>query len=77
MRTIETTATITPDGMLTAHLPDDIIPGEHPVVIVIDEPDTAHDVAHRPLVELHPVPWTNWPDGATFRREELYGDDGR
>jgi hypothetical protein len=78
MRTIETTATITPDGTLTAHIPTDIGPGERAVVIVISEPDeTPVKATQRPLVELHAFPWTNWPAGSTFRREDLYGDDGR
>ena len=36
MRTIETQATLTPDGTLTARVPADIPPGGHQVVIVID-----------------------------------------
>lgn len=37
MRTIETTGTITADGVLTVHVPNDVAPGQHPVVIIIDE----------------------------------------
>jgi hypothetical protein len=78
MRTIETIATIAPDGTLTAHIPNDIAPGEHSVVIVIsDRDDTPAEPNKRPLVELHAFPWTNWPEGSTFRREDIYDDDGR
>jgi hypothetical protein len=37
MRTIETTAIITEDGQLTLQVPPDISPGQHQVVVVIDE----------------------------------------
>ncbi|MBW4695134.1 MAG: hypothetical protein KME27_25570 [Lyngbya sp. HA4199-MV5] len=37
MRTIETTATITADGQLTLQVPPDLSPGQHRVVLVIDE----------------------------------------
>ena len=37
MRTIETTATITAEGTLTVHVPPDIPPGPHYVVVVIDD----------------------------------------
>jgi hypothetical protein len=37
MRTIETTATVTKDGKMTIQIPPDIEPGEHKVVLVIEE----------------------------------------
>ena len=36
MRTIETTATVSPDGKLTADVPPDVAPGEHRVLLVFD-----------------------------------------
>jgi hypothetical protein len=81
MRTIETVATIDADGTLTAKLPPDIEPGQHRVVVVIDEARTEPAERGRsesfPVLELHAFPWTNWPADATFRREDLYDDDGR
>jgi hypothetical protein len=75
MHRIETKATVTPDGVLTVQLPPDVPPGEHQVVITIDE---------RPLVENNRPPldfpvnnYGPWPEGFTVRREEIYGDDGR
>ena len=38
MRTIETQATVTPDGTLTIHLPPDVPPGKHRIVLTIGEP---------------------------------------
>ena len=43
MRTIETTVTVTPDGRLLANVPTDLAPGEHRVVLVIEEHATAKD----------------------------------
>jgi len=37
MKSIETLATLTADGVLTAKVPLDIPPGDHQVVIVIDD----------------------------------------
>jgi len=37
MRSIETTVTVSTDGTLTLQLPADIPPGQHRVVLVIDE----------------------------------------
>ena len=43
MRTIETTATVTPDGVLMANVPPDLAPGTHRVVLVIDEQESDED----------------------------------
>ena len=44
MRTIETTGVVSNDGKLTVDVPPDVRPGEHRVVIVIDDV-TADDLA--------------------------------
>lgn len=76
MRTIETTVMIGSDGKLTLQLPYDIQPGQHRVVIVIDEISSpvGEDKAS---LDLQVVDWPNWPVDSTFRREELYDDNGR
>jgi hypothetical protein len=28
-------------------------------------------------LQLNAYPWNNWPSDATFRREEIYDDEGR
>lgn len=48
MRTIETKATVTDDGKLIVQAPPDIPPGEHHVVVVIDEQPVASE-HHAPL----------------------------
>jgi hypothetical protein len=45
VRTIETTATVTPDGKLMADVPADVAPGEHRVVVVIEDLATERDDA--------------------------------
>lgn len=36
-RTVETVATVTPDGTLTAHVPAEVPPGAHLVVVMVEE----------------------------------------
>ncbi len=78
MRTIETTANVAADGTLTARVPLDIPPGEHRAVLVIEERVHSPDEgAGELLADLEPLEWAAWPADASFRREDLYGDDGR
>lgn len=78
MRTIETTATITPDGTLMAQVPSDVAPGQHRIVLVIDpEADETLVRTPKPPLEFHVSPWEGWPTDSTFRREDIYGADGR
>jgi hypothetical protein len=72
MKTITTTAVIGPDQVLTVHLPADVSPGPHEVVVILNG------------AAVTPVPtWTPpHPVGpadpsCTYRREDIYGDDGR
>jgi hypothetical protein len=77
MRTIETLATVAPDGTLTAHIPTDIAPGEHRIVIVVEEPPEPRARTPKPPLDLRTSAWGSFPAGCTFRREDIYGDDGR
>lgn len=76
MRTIETTVTIEPDGKLVLQLPPDVPPGERRVVLVIEEPP-ATLAGPLPPLSLQSFAWPAWPADSTFRREDLYDDDGR
>ena len=74
MRTIETTATVTKEGTLTVQVPNDIPPGVHTVLVVI-ETTTA---PNRPRLELAAFDLSGaWPTNCRFSCEDLYGDDGR
>ena len=73
MRTIEATATIRPDRTLTVQVPPDIAPGEHHIVVVIDEQPTVP--APRPPLQFAAYPVGLTAPERTFRREELYDDE--
>jgi hypothetical protein len=74
MRTIETTATIKPDGTIIAKGPADLPPGEHRVVIVVEEPPVkpGHRLTDFPVDRYGP-----WPADLSLRREDMYDDWGR
>jgi hypothetical protein len=73
MKAIETTATVTTDGKITVRVPPDIPPGEHKIVLVIDE-QAAADWKRLPLkFSAYPVGLVK--ESFTFRREDLYGND--
>ncbi|MSS69911.1 MAG: hypothetical protein EXS64_00325 [Candidatus Latescibacteria bacterium] len=74
MRTVETTATVMADGTLTAQVPPDIPPGEHQVVLVIDEKSLTKKERLSLKFSAYPVGLIS--EDSTFRREDLY-DDGR
>ncbi|WP_341525336.1 hypothetical protein WKK05_22395 [Nostoc sp. UHCC 0302] len=78
MKTIETIATVTKDGKITAQIPLDIPEGEHQIVIVIDEKPLAEKVESKE--KKAPLKFSAYPVGLvseslTFRREELYAND--
>ena len=75
MRTIETTAIVTNDGKITVHLPADIPPGEHHVVMVIDEQPTQKK--KRPPLDFPVDSWGPWPADLSLSREDMYDEWGR
>lgn len=79
MRTIETTAMVSPDGTLTARVPPDVAPGAHQVVLVIDEPQVKHgpERSERQPLVLPTIHVGAWPADLSLRREDMYGDEGR
>ena len=74
MRTIETIATVTEDGTLSARMPPDIRPGRHQVVVVIE--DAVVQPGERPLLDLPLYDSGPWPEGLSLRREDMYDDWG-
>jgi hypothetical protein len=75
MRALTTTAIVRPDHTLTVQVPPDIPPGVRSVVVVLEEPSPS-PAASAPL-RLSPHPVGLADDARTFRREDIYGDDGR
>jgi len=74
MRTIETTAVVTPEHTLTVEVPADIPPGPRRVVVIVDSPAVA---GTKRWLNLKPHNVGLVDPNFTFRREDLYGDDGR
>jgi hypothetical protein len=76
MTTIQTTIVVDEQRRATIQLPPQVTPGPHQAVVVIDEPAAAQAQPTMADFPRHEIPWP-FPEGFTFRREEMYGDDGR
>ena len=76
MRAVTATAFVHPDHTLTVPVPEDIAPGLHVVVVVLQDgaalPPRQFFLANVPAHNVEMVDPT-----MTFRREDIYGDDGR
>ena len=78
MRTIETLITVTPEGRIIIPGQANLPPGEHRAVLVIEEmPPLANHKTIPPSLRLHAVAWQGISVDTTFRREDIYGDEGR
>ena len=76
MRTIEITAVVGPDRKLVVQLPPDVSPGEHHLVVVIDE-TKASGWAQSIMANWPTHPAGLVPPDLSLRREVMYGDAGR
>ena len=75
MTTIECTATIDETHRAVLQFPDDVLPGTHRLMVVIqDAGGRERNAPLEPLPSFNPGPW---PAGLSFRREDIYGHDGR
>ena len=79
MRTIETAISVNPDGsaVLELQLPESVSAGVHRAVVIVEEQPVAVGQHGDTPVALLPLAFEGWPKDCTFRREDLYGDDGR
>ncbi len=78
MKSIQTTATVSVDGKLVVQFPQSIPPGEHRVLLVIDDGAAPSNVQiSKPPLALNVLRSEAWPADSTFRREDIYGDEGR
>lgn len=76
MKTIETKGTITPDRRLSLQIqvPPEISPGEHRIVLMVDE----QSVDQLSLAQDFPVDsYGSWPTHLSLSREDLYSEHGR
>ena len=75
VRTIDLTATVDKNGKLIVRLPPGIPPGEHRVVLVINE---RHIPSGKQVAPEFPVIHVDaWPEALSLRREDLYDERGR
>ena len=77
MKTFETTATVSPEGSMTIIAPETVSPGTYHMIVVIDEEAQTRQTGPREIRHLPAWEWKAWPPDASFRREDVYGDDGR
>lgn len=77
MRTIQTSAIVTPEHTLIVTLPDDVPPGRCQVVVTWSPVPTPESLPLGPFPPLPVLDCGPWPEGFTVSREQIYGDDGR
>jgi len=75
MRVLSATAIVGPDHTLTVTVPPDITPGSWSVVLVMDQPQAAPLKVGK--LDLTPINTGLVDTSNTFRREDMYGDEGR
>jgi hypothetical protein len=73
--TITVKAVVTEDGKLTIQVPANVTPGEHHVVVVIDEPEATGEERQHITFATHDV--GPWPENLSLRREDMYDEWGR
>jgi hypothetical protein len=76
MRALTTTAVVNENHTLTVQVPADIAPGPKQIVIVLEE-GTPMNKTSRTLKLPTPHPVGPADPTRTYRREDMYGDDGR
>jgi hypothetical protein len=79
MKTIETAISVNPDGsaVIELQLPGTVSAGVHRAVVIVEDQHAAVEQPIGTLPDLLPLTFEAWPTDCTFRREDLYGDDGR
>ena len=75
MRTLEYQVHIDEARRASLQFPPDIAPGEHRIVIVVEEDQSRASLD--PLQDLPTVRAAEWLAGVSLRREDMYGDDER
>jgi hypothetical protein len=79
MKTIETAISVNPDGsaVIELQLPANVSAGVHRAVVIVEEQPAVVGPNVGAPVNLLPLLFEGWPKDCAFRREDLYGDDGR
>ena len=81
MRAVEAEIKVSPNGSGVVNTGKQLKPGLHKILIIADEsaiPEGDHKKKNmKRVLDLRPIPLRGWPKDSTFRREEIYDDDGR
>jgi hypothetical protein len=75
VKTMECSLVVGEDRTALLQFPPDVKPGEHQVVVVIE--DRAGVLQDKSLDDLPAISAGGWPAGLSLKREDLYGNDGR
>lgn len=75
MRAVIATAIVHSDHTLTVQVPADIPPGARTVVVVLE--DSRETLQGPASLKFSPHPVGPADPACTYRREDIYGDDGR
>jgi hypothetical protein len=76
MRNLNLHVTVPADRKVVVQLPDDIDPGEADLTVIVRKSRPAR-TAPSLLDRLPSLSVGPWPEGLSFGRNELYGDDDR
>ena len=81
MRAVEAVIKVSPDGSAVLNTEKLLKPGLHKIIIITDEPAVREGDQLRKekklLLDLKSIHVQGWPKNSTFRREDIYNDDGR
>ena len=79
MTTIETSISVNADGsaVLELQVPGSVSAGVHRAVVIVEDQSAVVEQHADTVPDLLPLKFEGWPNDCTFRREDLYGDDGR
>lgn len=81
MRAVEAVINVSPDGSAVVNTEKMLKPGLHRILIITDETAVSEDDRQKKKkkvrLDLKPVHLHGWPKNSTFRREDIYNDDGR
>ena len=75
MRAIEVTIKVSEDGAVELEVPADLLPGKHQALLVVEELSVSRPGREPLKLRAYPIGLVSEND--TFRREDIYGDDGR
>ena len=82
MRAVETEIKVLPDGSGVVNTGKQLKPGLHKILIIADESAVSEEKQakqemKKSFPDLKPIHLKGWPKDSTYRREDIYNDDGR